>query len=244
VNKNTGIGTRCVIITAQQARREISFREIRPGDFIVCADGGYRFAREAGIVPDAIVGDFDSCEMPTPGETDAEIVALPREKNETDTLACVRFGMSKGYEDFLMIGGLTGRADHTFANIQTLSYLTDLQCTAEIVDGWNRARMLDGIKKNLYQFMNEAEQGTETTDDWNQLTLPYRKDAYFSVFSYDEVSTGISIRHARYPLEDARLTQSYPIGVSNAFLENEDAEISVRRGRLLIMISEEGTADL
>ena len=34
--------------------------KINDNDFIICADGGYNHAEKMGIVPDVLIGDFDS----------------------------------------------------------------------------------------------------------------------------------------------------------------------------------------
>ena len=49
-----------------------------------------------------------------------DIIHVPVEKDDTDTLLCLKYGMELGYREFLMIGGIGGRLDHTMANIQTL----------------------------------------------------------------------------------------------------------------------------
>ncbi|MDR1778709.1 MAG: thiamine diphosphokinase [Clostridiales Family XIII bacterium] len=241
---------RCVIITAQQADGRVPSGVLRDGDFIVCADGGQEFAREAGLIADAVVGDFDSSSPPDPAPG-TQILTLPADKDETDTMASVRYGMSRGFEDFLILGGLSGRIDHTYANLQTLSYLTDMQCRARIVDGTARALMLDGVKKNVYQFLAgletsapmqepadaDAQPALPPEGDCGHLTLPYAEGCRFSVFSFEEQSLGVWITGARWPLENAVLTSSWPIGVSNEFLPGQAAEIYVRRGRLLILLT-------
>ena len=37
--------------------------KINDNDFIICADGGYNHAEKMGIVPDVLIGDFDSAEL-------------------------------------------------------------------------------------------------------------------------------------------------------------------------------------
>jgi thiamine pyrophosphokinase len=60
---------------------------------------------------------------------------------------------------------------------------------------------------------------------------------YFSVLSYTERSEGVTIRNAKYEIEKALFTHSYPRGVSNEFIEGKSAEISVDDGRLLVILS-------
>ena len=49
---------------------------------------------------------------------------------------------------------------------------------------------------------------------------------------------GVSIRHAKYELEGADITNGFPIGVSNAFLPGEDAQVSVQKGILVIVANQ------
>jgi thiamine pyrophosphokinase len=221
---------KCIIITARMEGRIRGNVDIEPADLILCADGGWAHARAEHILPDVLIGDFDSFDG-ADGSPESladsggkpEIIRLPQEKDDTDTMACVRYGIRKGYERFVMVGGLGGRFDHSFANIQTLSYLTDMGCEAWIIDGLNRATMLAG-----------KESGRPAT-----LRLPPLSGSKFSIFSYEERCVGVNIRGAAYLLNDALLTQSFPIGVSNAFLPETEAIISVALGRLLIILSQD-----
>ena len=83
--------TRCVIVGNATIAEPARIREyIKADDFIVCCDGGYRYMDELGTEPSLIVGDFDSSEKP---ETDAEIIVLPREKDDTDSFYAVKEAM-------------------------------------------------------------------------------------------------------------------------------------------------------
>ena len=59
----------------------------------------------------------------------------------------------------------------------------------------------------------------------------YRGD--FSVFCLGEDARGVTERGLSYTLEDAVLTSSFPLGVSNSFT-GESAYVSVERGTLLV----------
>ena len=82
------------------------------GDFVIAADGGLRHTKKLSILPDEILGDFDSLGyVPDTG------VVYPVEKDDTDTMLAVRRGLELGFRRFVIYGGLEGRRlDHTVAN--------------------------------------------------------------------------------------------------------------------------------
>ena len=96
-------------------------RPEKPEDLVIAADAGYRTCRELGIVPDLLLGDFDSMDQPTDF---ANIHRSPVEKDDTDTMLAVKTGLEQGCREFHLYGGTGGRRlDHTLANLQTLLYL-------------------------------------------------------------------------------------------------------------------------
>ena len=75
---------RCVIVGGAGIREYQRIREsLRGDDWFVYCDGGLKHVQELGREPNLIVGDFDSHEQP---ETDTEMIVLPREKDDTDTV--------------------------------------------------------------------------------------------------------------------------------------------------------------
>ena len=202
--------------------------KITAGDFIVCADGGYAVCAVAGVRSDAVIGDFDSLSAEYIDEIDRlgiERVVYPCEKDDTDTMHCVKYGVAQGFDDFLIIGGIGGDFGHTMANIQVLSFLMDMECAAEIVTERERIFMADGETVSVRR---EAKPAVP-------VEFAGRQGARFSVLSYAERSSGVFIKNAKYELADAVLTQSYPVGVSNEFINAEPVTVSVRYGRLLII---------
>ena len=207
---------------------ERAFLGIESDDYVVCADGGYGVCRAAGIKPKAVIGDFDSISAEQAEEAAAlgiECVRFPSEKDDTDTLLCVRHGLSKGFKRFLIIGGIGGDLAHTMANLQVLSFLMDMGCEAEVVTADERLFMADGEGLPL---RGEARQAVPAV-------FSGCPGAKFSVFSYAERSSGVCIKNAKYHLDDAVLTHSYPVGASNEFVDAEPVTASVRHGRLLII---------
>ena len=64
-----------------------------PGDLVIAADAGYRACREAGIVPDLLLGDFDSMDQPSDF---SNIRRSPVEKDDTDTMLAVKTALEEG----------------------------------------------------------------------------------------------------------------------------------------------------
>ena len=198
-------------------------------DCVVCADGGYVICSSAGIIPDAVIGDFDSLSEEFISDIEnfgIERISYPHEKEDTDTMLCIKYGIARGFERFLIIGGIGGDFGHTIANVQTLSYLTDIGCAAEINTGRERIFMIDGRAATVYSEAKPAV--AEFTG---------RPGMKFSVMSYSERCTGVFIKNAKYELDNAVLTQSYPIGVSNEFAGEGPVKVSVCYGRLIIITS-------
>lgn len=204
---------RCVIVAAGPLGNPEPLRMLAgPEDFVICADGGLANARALGITPALIVGDFDSIGPERPEGIPA--LTFPPEKDETDTMLAVMQGLSKGFRDFLILGGLKGRLDHTYANFATLLYLAGHGASGCLRDGDNEAYMLPSGEMRL-----------KRRDGW-----------YVSVFPFCAKAQGVTERGMKYSLDEATLASNFPLGVSNEFLE-EEAVISVRRGPLLIILS-------
>ena len=93
----------------------------RADDFIIAADGGWLACRKTGITPDLLLGDFDS--LSTQPDF-PNILRVPVEKDDTDTMLAVKTGLERGETEFHIYGGMGGRrTDHTIANFQALLYL-------------------------------------------------------------------------------------------------------------------------
>ena len=198
---------RCAIFTARCEGDPSAAYDPRKDDYILCADAGYAVARRAGVKPDVVIGDFDS--MPAPeGEN---IIRHPVEKDEPDSMLCANYALQMGVRDFLIVGGLGGRLDHTLANLQTLIYLAQRGAKAELCDG--RVKI------------------TAVKD--GSIRIP-RTAGKLSVFALSGKCEGVSIRGAKYNVEDAVLTPDYPLGMGNDFTE-DFAEIGVRSGTLLVL---------
>ena len=198
--------SRCVIFCAAGFERLAVPME--PEDLVIAADGGLRHTERLGIVPDVILGDFDSL-----GRVPAGANVFPVEKDDTDAMLAVRRGLELGYREFLLYGSLDGpRLDHTVANFQTLQFLCDHGAFG----------VLSGISTMAAVVKNGS------------LTFPAGCEGNVSVFCMGPDARGVTLRGLYYPLVEGTLTAGFPLGVSNHFT-GEPAEISVQDGSLLVI---------
>lgn len=177
-------------------------------DYVIAADAGYSYCTENFIIPDLVLGDFDSLGA---APKHPNVMQLPVEKDDTDTMFAIKLGLEKGYRRFYLYGGLGGkRPDHTVANLQSLLFMLDHNAR-----GW-----IFGERYVWTAIRNST------------LRIEGAGDA--AVFCPDGKAAGVSIKGLKYELQNAEITSGFPIGVSNSFKDGQ-AEISVENGTLLIM---------
>ena len=59
--------------------------------------------------------------------------------------------------------------------------------------------------------------------------------SYFSLMCIAGDVSGVTIKNAKYPLEKATITSDYQFGVSNEVLSGQKAEVSLKKGVLLLI---------
>lgn len=183
---------------------------------VIAADRGLVHLEKRGVVPHLIVGDFDSLGRIPQGE---HIIRHPVEKDDTDMMLAVKTGLEQGCRRFLLYGGLGGRLDHTYSNLQTLVYLA-----RHGASGWllGQGMAVTALRNGRLDF------------------APSRSGS-LSVFCPDGEARGVTLTGLYYPLHDAVLTSAFPLGVSNQFT-GQAASVSVEDGTLLLMWEQpEGT---
>ena len=180
------------------------------GDLVLAADAGYQICRRENIVPDLLLGDFDSMDQPADFD---HVHRVPVEKDDTDTMLAVKTALEQGCDTVYIYGGTGGkRLDHTLANLQTLLYIRRRGARGYLYD--------DDF---VWTAIENETLTVERTVEWGLL----------SVFCLGAPASGIDEAGVRYPLAEAALSAEFPLGVSNHILEPR-ARITVRDGALLV----------
>jgi len=187
---------------------------IQNGDYVIAADGGYDYLQKHGIPADLVIGDFDSIAKPPPL---SNAITLNRNKDFSDMFEAIKIGIKKGYEYFHIYCGTGGRFDHTFANIQALTYLSQNGKRGYLVD----------------------KDCIITTITNGSITLGPNCSGYISVFSFSDISTGVYLKGLKYTeLENNTMSSTCPMGVSNEFIGVEST-VSVDDGTLVVIFPRE-----
>ena len=120
--------------------------------------------------------------------------------------------MKRGYDEFLLLGVIGARLDHTLGNVSILLYLDSLGKRARILDDYSEMEIV-------------SREPVEIDERY----------AFFSLLNISGCAKGIDIENAKYPLQDGEITCEYQYGVSNEVLPGRRARVTVRCGRLLLV---------
>ncbi|MGI6050101.1 MAG: thiamine diphosphokinase [Acetivibrionales bacterium] len=188
-------------------------------DFVIAADGGLMHLKKAHLIPDLLIGDFDSLPANLLKEArqskEIEVAQFPPQKDLTDLELALNLAIEKGTTHLVILGATGNRLDHTTANIHLLYKLMKNNISGYIEDNNNRIYMTDK------ELILEREYG------YNVSILPL-----------PPVANGVTTKGLVYKLDNADLSFGTGLGVSNEF-NDEKAVISVRKGLLLVFLSKD-----
>lgn len=207
---------RVVIIANGIAPDEATVRRwLRPGDGLICADGGARTALALGLRPDAVVGDLDSLDEAQQAQLGAmgcRMAVYPVAKDWTDLELALKLAVEQGAAEIVILGALGGRIDQELANILLL-LLPELEVPARIVDE----------RQEMFVARGEA-------------TIMGQAGHVVSLIPLGGDVTGIVTEGLLYPLRDEPLLAGPARGISNV-MTGEVARVTLKSGALLIVHS-------
>lgn len=217
MNGNYDSSKKCVIVASGDLGEPDLFRKYKDR-FAIFVDGGLRYAQSLSMKPDLIIGDMDSF-MGDPYSFGCEVIEHDSIKDDTDTGLAVKYAIEHGFDDIVILAGIGSRLDHTFANIQTLAFAAKKGVCAKLDGG------------NNFVFVTKK----------SPIIFDKIKGSYISIFAFDNCVSGVTLKGMKYPLENAVLSNSFPIGVSNECVF-DSCQIAFDHGLLMVIVSSD--ADL
>lgn len=182
---------------------------------LYAVDGGLAVFEQAGLMPDYLVGDFDTApkELVERYETRCTTIRHQPEKDATDTELAIDHALASGADRIVLLGAAGSRLDHTLANVHMLYRVLLQGCTAELVNENNRITLHDK------PFWREKRELFGT---------------YLSFLPFFGEVTGVTLSGVKYPLTEKTLTAGNSLSISNEAVA-ENIEVSFSDGYLLMI---------
>jgi len=183
-------------------------------DIVIAVDGGGALCRAAGVVPDVVLGDFDSLpesELRTLEASGARVARFPAEKDATDLALAFDEARKLAATRVTVTAASGGRLDHELGVIAAMAANDDLRPV--LAEPSSRAWLLSVAGRN-------------------QLLL----EGCGSVVSLLPVGgpAEVSAAGLRWPLEGVELGVVQTLGVSNIIVRTP-AHVEVHSGRVLVV---------
>ncbi|AJA48166.1 thiamine pyrophosphokinase [Clostridium pasteurianum DSM 525 = ATCC 6013] len=208
-----------VIVSGGKPPREQNLKKYIDNEtFIISADSGSNILYKYNIIPDIILGDFDSIDREVINyfrEKKCKIISYPTEKNFTDTEAALKEAIKMSPDSILLFGCTGSRLDHTFANLGLLYRCLISNIEAYIID-----------ENNTISLHNEA------------FKIEGKRGDLFSLQAFGSVVKGLSISKAKYELNNYDLKFGDPRTVSNELMDGS-VFITFHKGILLLIKSKD-----
>lgn len=186
-------------------------QKIKDASILICADGGSNNAMKMNLIPDYIIGDFDSIEKKTLDyfkEKGKSKLIKDNNQNKTDFELALSLAESLEPKEILIFGAIGNRFDHTLANILSLTYLRP-EIKAQIID-----------EKNIIELVE------------NEIDIKGEKDDIISIVPLTDI-LGLNYNGLHWLVKDKKTNFGW-FGISNKLSKNK-ANIKLRKGKILVI---------
>ena len=201
----------------------VCLQQITP-DCIIGVDKGLEFCYRNHVIPDWILGDFDSISKEVIDwyreQQEIPIRQYKPEKDDTDARLGMELALKLGSDKIFLLGATGGRLDHYMGNLQSLLITARKEKEGWILDEQNAITVRRAGKICIHK---EEQFGK-----------------YVSFFSMGDEVTGLSLTGFQYPLDGYTLKNSDGIAVSNQLLD-DCGIIEFETGYLMMVLSKDRT---
>lgn len=202
-----------IISGGNRVKRETLLENIEDR-FIVVADGGIKNLIGTDIIPDEVLGDFDSIDEEGKSfieKNNIKIEKYPSRKDFTDTELCLEVLLKKGADDIIILGATGTRLDHMFSSMFLLERLKKENVAGKFIDDYNEVSFISNetvkVKKNKYKYLS---------------IVPVSKEVC------------LTLKGTEYEVENLKFNRFTTIAVSNE-VKDEVAKIEIDGEGFLIL---------
>lgn len=187
-------------------------------DFVIAADSGVDLARSANVVPDVVIGDFDSASAKSvewARRQGSKLDSHPKDKDQTDFEMALRLAANQEADEIVVIGGGGRRVDHLLANLTALALALALPAQAA-----TRVRAVIG------------EARLDVVGPLAPLDAAGEPGQLLSLIPIGGDAEGVRTTGLRFPLSSETLAAGTSRGMSNEFTSTR-CTVVLTRGTLL-----------
>ena len=182
---------------------------------IIAADKGLVVLDRLKILPDMILGDFDSAGTDIINKYRSKsvpVMTYPSQKDKTDTELAFEWALEQNPSVIDLAGATGSRLDHTMANINLLLAALRKNVDAKILDPGNKIY----LKAGNFVIKKDRQHGD-----------------FVSLLPFTYQVKGLKLRGFKYPLDGITLTAGSSLGISNEIVE-EEGRVEFDEGILLV----------
>lgn len=181
---------------------------------IICCDGGVRHTFNMNIMPDIIIGDFDSADsyyIDYYKTKNIPFKSYTSKKDRTDMEICLVYAIESGADDIVILGGIGSRFDHSLANVFLLQLGLEKNVNVCICNENNKIHMID-----------------------KEIRLKGKAGEFVSAIPITREVRVVCTQGLEYPLRNETIFMNSSRGISNRFCSDE-AYIKIESGLLLVI---------
>lgn len=189
-------------------------------DYIICADGGLNKVKKLELIPNLIVGDFDSVDKDLLDSflvLNIETIKFPPEKDYTDMELAIDIAVKKGCDHITLLSATGTRLDHTLANIMLIEKYYNKGIKVEIVDNHNIIKLISDNTDFYVHKVNEH---------------------FVSIVPISKKLIGLTLEGFKYPLNDVEVKRGEALLISNE-ITNENGRIVLKKGTAILFLSKD-----
>jgi thiamine pyrophosphokinase len=205
-----------IISGGKPPSKKLILQEVTEDTFLIAADSGANCLYNYNIMPDLLLGDFDSIDKNVLDyfkNSNCTLDIYPTEKDYTDTEIAVKKALSMKPDEIILLGCTGSRVDHLLGNIGMLKTCMLNGVNAYIKDENNNIRLID-TSTSLNGSVGEI----------------------FSLQAYGDEITGLTIEGAKYSLNNYNLKIGESVTISNEFVGNI-VKLKFKSGTMMIILS-------
>ena len=205
-----------VFVNGEYEDEDFYRRLFAAADLVVAADGGAGFLLRNGLVPDVLVGDFDSLaaeQVEKLAAAGARVVRHLERKDFTDGEAAMDEALTWGAQTIILAGALSRSLDHVLGNLAVLRRVARSGCSARLA--------APGLSLAVLAHTGELA-----------VTAPAGTRVSLLALSDEAV---VSLRGFDYPLDHGTIAAAGCLGIGNAVAVSP-ATVTLHAGELAVIV--------